>query len=114
MRQGRLAPLFQNIPNQLKARDQWVLWRYEFRRGNLTKVSYAVDRRRASVADPSTCHSYEEVVRVFEGTKDFFDGIGYVLAAHDPFTGIDLDHCIENELLQEWAAIHRKIREQLL
>jgi primase-polymerase (primpol)-like protein len=80
------------IPLGLRERDQWVVWRYEQRHGKRTKVPYQASRphERASTTDPQTWASFDESSAV-QGV----DGIGYVLSAEDPFTGIDLDHCID-------------------
>lgn len=35
-----------HVPDDLRERDQWVLWRNEARNGTQTKVPYAVHRPR--------------------------------------------------------------------
>ena len=79
------------IPAELRERDQWVIWRYKTRDGKRTKVPYqaAKPRTEAEVDDPSTWSSFEHAAAV-KGV----DGIGYVFSADDPYTGVDLDHCI--------------------
>lgn len=80
------------IPEQLSNRPQWVTWRFE--RG--TKVPYsAVTGHKASSTKPSTWTTYEEAVKAAKARKD--DGVGYVFSADDPFTGIDLDDCIDDD-----------------
>lgn len=94
------------IPVALTARSQWVLWRLETVDGRLTKVPYnARTGQKAKVNDPSTWSSFATAVGGLEVFRRN-TGIGYVFAADDPFTGIDLDHCFDEggELL-EWARI---------
>src|SRR5687768_11776763 len=78
------------ISNELKGLKQFVVWKYEARKGKQTKVPYdAKTRRKANTQDPATWVSYETALEAFRtGT---YDGIGFVFTAG--FCGIDLDHC---------------------
>jgi hypothetical protein len=92
------------MPDDLKERDQWVLWRYELRGGKWTKVPYQPDGQKASSTDPTTWSSFEEVCQAYELHPELFDGIGFAFAADDPFIGGDLDNCIdETGALKPWA-----------
>lgn len=85
--------LLASIPGALRTLAQWVVWRYEVRAGRATKVPYRPrTSRRASVTDRSTWGSYEEAVEVYD--RDGFAGVGFVFSEHDPFCGVDLDHCL--------------------
>lgn len=90
------------IPDKLRQRNQWVMWRREERDGKLTKVPYCADGHgRASATDPKTWASYDAAFKAYQSGK--YDGIGYVL--NDPHTGIDLDHCrdVQTGIIQDWA-----------
>jgi len=80
------------IPSQLRAREQWVVWRIEQRGGKPTKVPYqaAHPQAKAKPDDSRTWGTFEQACAV----KDV-DGIGYVFAAADPFAGVDLDACVD-------------------
>jgi hypothetical protein len=86
---------FDAVPPELKARRQWVVWRYERRKdgGKPTKVPYQVSGARASATNPATWCNFLEAV--FAYRLGGFDGIGYVFSADDPYTGIDFDDCID-------------------
>jgi putative DNA primase/helicase len=76
------------IPAELRERPQWVIWRLEVRDGKQTKVPYQAGANgRASTTDPGTWATFDQAV----ATADRADGIGYVFAADDPYTGVDLD-----------------------
>jgi putative DNA primase/helicase len=82
------------VPESLRQRAQWVVWRYETRGGKATKVP--VDPRtgkRASSTNASTWATFDEAVAAWRSI-DYYAGIGYVFAVDDPFTGVDLDSCI--------------------
>ena len=77
------------IPEELRARPQWVCWRYEDRDGKPTKPPFQTDGSRADSTDPGTWTTYENA---FAARGDF-DGIGSVFSGDDPHVGIDLDDC---------------------
>lgn len=85
----------ENIPGELKARNQWVVWRAENRSGKPGKIPYnSASGAPAKVNDPSTWTDFETAVNLLS-ENNAYDGIGYVLSAEDPFVGVDLDHCVE-------------------
>lgn len=97
---------FANIPQELKARRQWVCYRIEFRDGRKTKIPYRTDKAgggRARSNDSTTWHSFEEVVSALAKPKNRFDGIGFILSESDPYTFIDLDHVVSGGAVEEWA-----------
>lgn len=80
------------VPQEMKDRRQWVVWRREERDGKPTKVPYnALTGERASSTDPSTWSTFDEAV-----SSSDFDGVGFVFSADDPFFGVDLDNCIDD------------------
>ncbi len=79
-----------NIPELLRARPQWVCWRYEERDGKPTKVPYDPETgEKASSTAPRTWGTFGKALRAVEGGG--YAGIGYVLTEDDPFTGFDFD-----------------------
>lgn len=47
--------------------------------------------KAAKVNDPLTWASYSDACRA----AYLYDGLGFVFTEHDPFVGIDIDHCID-------------------
>lgn len=88
-----------DVPAELRARPQWVVWKYETREGDdkPTKMPYQPNapKRKASSNAPRTWASFEAAMRT--GPKHGFDGVGYVLSADDPYCGFDLDKCLSPE-----------------
>jgi len=83
------------IPAALRERAQWVVWKNERRGGKWTKVPYRPadgGRTKASVTDPRTWGTFEQAMAVPAAAVQ---GIGYVFSAEDPFTGADLDACVD-------------------
>jgi len=98
--------MFGNIPAELRAYNQWVVWRLEFRPPMLkpTKVPYTPrpNSGKASVIKSNTWGSFEEAlaapIACFEAVDPEtpimdtgFTGIGFVFSKDDPYCGIDLD-----------------------
>jgi len=96
--------IIQNTPQELRARPQWVLWRTEDRNGKPTKVPFdAKSGREASSTNPATWTTFEQAVEAF-GESDRYDGAGFVFTKDDPFCGIDLDDCLdEDRNIAPWA-----------
>ena len=88
--------MYEEIPVEMRAFRQWVLWRLEDRGGGKpTKVPYCVlTNRPASVSTPSDWTTFDEVVSVCQ-SSNHFSGIGFVLTKDDPYCFIDLDSCKE-------------------
>lgn len=93
---------FNEIPNGLKMRGQWILWKYEIVESKKTKVPYQIDGEKAQVSNRRTWSSFAAVVK-FYLQNDFFDGIGFVFSKQDDFIGIDIDGCVEDEKINPFA-----------
>ena len=94
----------EHVPLALRARPQWVGWRYETRDGKQTKVPINPHTgRRAKTNDPATWTDYETALAAAE--KYELEGVGYVLSDDDPFIGIDIDDCRDSETgeIASWA-----------
>ena len=100
----RQTELLQNIPEELRRRPQWVVWKLEQRDGKPTKIPYiAGGVGKADTTDLMTWRTFDEAVQAL-GTGRYA-GIGFVFCSGDPFTGIDLDGCrdpVSGEL-EAWA-----------
>ncbi len=83
------------IPVELRNLPQWVTWKREFhRKGKPTKVPYiAGTDKRASTTDARTWCTFGQALNAYYAGR--CDGIGFVLTANDPYTGVDLDHCVD-------------------
>jgi len=92
------------IPDELVELDHWLVWRQEDRGGKPTKVPYTAHAltRRAESNNPATWATFGQAVKVFADELDTgrrFDGIGYVFADDDPYTGVDFDRCVTGDTI---------------
>jgi len=103
---------FENIPQELRELEQWVVWRYVDRSGMKTKPPYYPNfpNRPANVSDPTTWGSFDCATAVVKEGKA--DGIGFVFTEQDEFFGIDIDS--EEKVSQEHIEERQKLLKQLL
>lgn len=99
-----LAPIFGNFPPILSALPSWVLWRYEPKEGQWTKVPKQPDSRNASTTNPATWSNFERVRAAYRPER--FDGVGIVLTGKPLegglyLIGLDFDHCLAGSVLNE-------------
>lgn len=94
----------ENIPDQLKERPRWLLWRWENRGGKLTKPPFQLSGSKASVNDPKTWSTFNDVIKVLAESGKYH-GLGFVLTEDDDLIAWDLDHCIDFKTgaLAPWA-----------
>lgn len=89
--------MYEKLPNSLKQNGLFVLWKYEMKDGQMSKVPYQVNGRRANPADATTFADYDTVIKAVSG----YNGIS--LGAFRGYGMIDIDHCIEDGELSPLA-----------
>ncbi|MDX5858466.1 phage/plasmid primase, P4 family [Bacillus cereus group sp. BfR-BA-01363] len=83
---------FNEIPAELKALPQWILWKFEMRNGKQTKVPCQVTGEMAQANNRRTWSTFATAVKFYlEGD---YDGIGFVFSRQDNYIGIDIDKCV--------------------
>jgi KaiC/GvpD/RAD55 family RecA-like ATPase len=99
----RRDPIQTAIPDELKALPQWVVWRGE------KKLPYCpVIGTLASSTDPKTWGTFAEAMERYG--RGGFDGIGFCFTPDDPYCGIDLDDCLDEQQVpyaRAWKLIER-------
>jgi putative DNA primase/helicase len=101
---GYVEAFLDNIPDPLRQRRQWLVWKLEERDGKPTKVPYiAGGVGRAKSTDLMTWRTFEEAVQALKTGR--YDGVGFAFCSADPFVGVDLDNCRDPETgeVAEWA-----------
>lgn len=92
---------FNEIPAELKALPQWILWRKEERGGKPTKVPYQVNGEMAQANNRRTWSTFATAVKFYlEGD---YDGIGFVFSRQDNYIGIDIDKCVVDGKVNSFA-----------
>lgn len=91
---------FSNIPHELRALKQWVVWREG-------KVPFQVNGTLADVTNPNTWNSFENCAQALLNPLNL--GIGFVFTANDPYSFIDLDNAHGDQAI---LATHLKIAHE--
>jgi len=91
----------ESIPEELRVRPQWVVWKAVGDKPE--KVPYSAGSgRRASSTDLLTWSTFEEALEAYE--IGGYAGLGFVFSSADPYTGIDLDDCVDADgEIADWA-----------
>ena len=92
---------FNNIPQELRKLNNWVLWRLENRNNKATKIPYQINGNMAKSTVRNTWNSFDNVLKALTGYKGKYNGIGFVFTKEDNISGIDIDHCIVNGVISE-------------
>src|SRR5215204_1596248 len=91
----------ETIPEELTIRPQWVVWKAVGDKPD--KVPYSVRTgRKASSTDLMTWSTFEEAAEAYEHGE--YAGLGFVFSSADPYTGIDMEKCVEEDgTIARWA-----------
>ena len=91
----------ESIPEELRVRPQWVVWKAVGDKPD--KVPYSARTgRRASSTDLLTWSTFQEALEAYENSD--YAGLGFVFSSADPYTGIDLYDCVdENGEIAGWT-----------
>lgn len=89
--------------SELQSYPQWVVWKRELMKGQAKKPPYNPRTGRlANPTDPTTWAPLDLALRRLE--SGHYDGLGFVFSPRDPFTGTDLDYCIDQSgQIAPWA-----------
>jgi primase-polymerase (primpol)-like protein len=95
------------IPAELQSVAQWVCWRYVDRGQGKKPEKQPVNPRtlhRAGVHWSNTWTTFDEAYNTYLAYRTrWIQGIGFVLTEDDPYVAVDLDDCIKEELIEEYA-----------
>jgi len=84
----------ESILRELSVRPQWVVWKAVGDKPD--KVPYSArTSRRASSTDLLTWSTFQEALEAYENSD--YAGLGFVFSSADPYTGIDLDNCVDED-----------------
>lgn len=104
-----------NIPEEIRNLNQWVLWKYDIRTDSkgykkLTKVPFQIRHKskgeiptHAKPNDHRTWGSFEDAFSVLIDPieRQGYHGLGFVFSKNDNYVGVDIDHVYDPET-QEW------------
>jgi len=90
----QVSVITQNIPDELKEKKRWLVWKWEHRNDKWTKPPYnPATGDPASVTNPSHWSDFETAL--FAHKYGDWDGIGFVL--NGEYSGVDFDGCLDED-----------------
>lgn len=94
---------FSQVPVELRELSQWICWRFAERDGKETKLPVSPETGlRVDVTDAAKWVSFERAVDR-AGVRNDIDGIGFAFRDGGGLVGIDLDDCLTDGQLSEFA-----------
>jgi len=94
-----------NIPATIKANNRWAPWKAVFndKRQKFDKIPCTTTGYGLSTAKPERWYSYEQALEAFTHNPALFAGVGYVMTGPHGVVGIDLDGCVRDNTIDDWA-----------
>ncbi|MDW4483694.1 DNA primase, partial [Staphylococcus saprophyticus] len=88
----------EEIPEELKQLDKWVLWRAEWieKQQVYSKVPYSTDGYKASSTNVSTWLEFQDVFSLCDSDEQY-NGIGFVLSDDDNYICLDIDDAVNHD-----------------
>lgn len=94
---------FSQVPVELRELSQWICWRFAERDGKETKLPVSPETGvEVAVTDAAKWVSFERAVDR-AGVRNDIDGIGFAFRDGGGLVGIDLDDCLTDGQLSEFA-----------
>lgn len=86
----------EEIPEELKQLDKWVLWRAEWieKQQVYSKVPYSTDGYKASSTNVSTWLEFQDAISL---SDEQYNGIGFVLSNDDNYICLDIDDAVNHD-----------------
>lgn len=86
----------EEIPEELKQLDKWVLWRAEWieKQQVYSKVPYSTDGYKASSTNVSTWLEFQDAISL---SDEQYNGIGFVLSNDDNYICLDIDDAVNTD-----------------
>lgn len=88
----------EEIPEELKQLDKWVLWRAEWieKQQVYSKVPYSTEGYKASSTNVTTWLEFQDVVSLCDSDEQY-NGIGFVLSNDDNYICLDIDDAVNHD-----------------
>lgn len=84
--------LIDQIPDELKQTSRWVVWKWVTRDGKPTKPPFnPATGKPGDATDPALWMDFETALTFLPR----YEGLGYAVTADSPYTGVDLDHSVD-------------------
>lgn len=105
---GPLGPFNPDaIPEALRQQPRWAPWKavWSEKRQKFDKIPChpVAPFYGLSTAKPERWGSFDQAVATARANPGLFAGVGYVMTGPHGLVGIDLDHCVADGVIADWA-----------
>src|SRR2546421_10208181 len=93
----------QGLLSELVPYPQFVVWKHQESGGKAKKPPYNPHTHKlADTTDPASWGRLSQALKAL--ATGHYNGIGFVFSETDPFSGMDIDHCVGNNgTIDLWA-----------
>lgn len=104
-----ITPNLDNVPEELSALPQWIVWKHHFHRKRKVWIKLPLNPltgEAASTTDPNTWATFDAAATAYELVGGY-DGVGFVFREGGGLVGIDIDKCydgVPNDMAAEILA----------
>lgn len=97
----------EKIPDTIKTNQRWAPWRavWNEKRQKFDKIPahakapfYGI-----STARPERWYPYDVALKAYQDNPTMFAGVGYVMTTPHDVVGVDLDNCVKDNTIADWA-----------
>lgn len=96
-----------NIPALLRSQNRWAPWKAtpSTKRGKLDKIPVRADNYQGlSTKKPENWFTFDVALAAHKCSNEKTAGVGYVLTEPHGVVGIDLDKCVVDGMVSDWAS----------
>jgi hypothetical protein len=117
---GLLPPVVDGIPAEIRTAKRWAPWRavWDEKKRKYAKIPHRPERPEHGLSNKSAAGwgVFDRAIQAYydningppvydrNGAQIVFGGVGYLMTGPHGLTGIDLDHCVKDGVLDEFAA----------
>lgn len=117
---GLLPPVVEGIPAEIRTTKRWAPWRavWDEKKRKYAKIPHRPERPEHGLSNKSAAGwgVFDRAIQAYydningppvydrNGAQIVFGGVGYLMTGPHGLTGIDLDHCVKDGVLDEFAA----------
>lgn len=102
-----LAPTPDAIPAEMRALRRWAPWRpvWNEKKHKYEKIPHRAARPEYGLSNKNAAGwvSFDQAMAAYLADTKTFAGVGYLMTGPHGVTGVDLDHCVENGVIADWA-----------
>lgn len=107
-----IAPNPDGIPDEMRGAKRWAPWRAEWNpkankgQGKYEKIPHRADRPEFGLSNKSSAGwvTFDRAMAAYLAAPEQFSGVGYLMTGPHGVVGVDLDHCVKDGVVDEWAA----------